>query len=63
MNFNGHDVTDILDMVRRGSVDIIDVNEWFYRKSIELNDKINSIEKNLKDYLLSNIDQENTKKG
>lgn len=42
MNFNGHDVTDILDMVRSGSVDINDINEWFYRKSIELNGKINA---------------------
>ncbi|MEM0122962.1 MAG: Asp-tRNA(Asn)/Glu-tRNA(Gln) amidotransferase subunit GatA [Conexivisphaerales archaeon] len=42
MNFNGYDLTSILDMVKSGSTDIIDVNEWFYRKSMELNGKINA---------------------
>jgi len=42
MNLSKYDLTGIMKMIKNGTITAVDVNEWFHRKSMELNGRINA---------------------
>ncbi len=42
MNLEGYSLLSILKEIERGSINVEDVNDFYYKKSLQLNDKINA---------------------